>query len=299
MENLKHGPSGKRSLLSEYSRTLGELTAHHRAQQALRAAKVESDLANRAKSDFLANMSHELRTPLNAIIGFSDLIRTLASAPDLGHSRRDKTAEYAVDIAKAGRRLLGLLSDILDLSEIDSQRIQLQIEPNSINEVVDVAVAIVHERITIKNQNFRVTVADPLPLIDVDAGRLKQTLLNLLSNAHKFTPEGGEIRLSAEATPDGGVTLTIGDTGIGMTDEQIAVALRPFGQVQQGYARRYEGIGLGLSIAAALTKLHRGQLEIASELGVGTNVTVSLPPSGWAGGFIEIQASVKELKSCA
>jgi two-component system cell cycle sensor histidine kinase PleC len=264
----------KSSLLARYSTNLGELMSRRNSERALRAAKTESDLASRTKSEFLANMSHELRTPLNAIIGFADLLRHFSKeGRDI-----EKGTEYAEHIAVAGRHLLNIISDILDISKIESGTFELNFEEYSIRELIDSSLILVRDRARAKKQTLEFRAASDLPVLLVDAQRLKQVFINLLSNAHKFTGEGGRILVVAQRSTAGGVTVAIADTGIGMTEEQIAIALKPFGQVQSAYSRSHEGTGLGLPIAAALTRQHGGEFHVSSKPGAGTTIVVTLPP---------------------
>ena len=267
-----HNPS----LLSRYAHTLGELMLRRHTELATQAAKVESDMANRAKSAFLATMSHELRTPLNAIIGFSDLIRNMkADIKDLEAGR-----DYAGHIADAGRHLLEVVSDILDISKIESGTFALNIEPCNIADIVDSAVAMMSDRIAQKNQRLQVRIpAKGLPDVAADARRIRQILINLLSNAHKFTAERGQILVIAQRIRDGSITIAVADTGCGMDAEQMKIALMPFGQVQSHFTRTQEGTGLGLPIARGLARQHGGDLQLESEPGAGTTAILTLPPS--------------------
>lgn len=265
----------RKSLLADYSTNLGELLSRQKSEAALRSAKAESDMASRTKSEFLANMSHELRTPLNAIIGFSEFIQHIGASGQPS----DKTVEYASHIAGAGRHLLNIISDILDISKIESGTFALAKETYDLRELIDACVVLVEPRIREKKQVFEVKADAVLPQVPIDVRRIKQVLINLLSNAHKFTAEGGRVVLVATRTPDGGATIAVADTGVGMTREQIDYAMTPFGQVQSSYARGHEGTGLGLPIAAALTKLHGGEFQIHSEPGKGTTVFFTLPPA--------------------
>ena len=267
--------SRRKSLLADYSTNLGELMSRRQSEAALRSAKIESDLASRTKSEFLANMSHELRTPLNAIIGFSEFIQHIAASG----KPSDKTVEYAEHIAGAGRHLLNIISDILDISKIESGTFQLSREEYDLRELIDACTVMIEPRVREKRQVLELKADPVLPVVPVDVRRIKQVLINLLSNAHKFTGEGGRIVLVATRTPDGGATIAVADTGIGMTKDQIDYAMTPFGQVQSSYARGHEGTGLGLPIAAALTKLHGGEFQIHSEPGRGTTVFFTLPPA--------------------
>lgn len=267
--------SRRKSLLADYSSNLGELISRQKSEAALRSAKNESDMASRTKSEFLANMSHELRTPLNAIIGFSEFIQHIAASGQPS----DKTSEYASHIAGAGRHLLNIISDILDISKIESGTFTLTKEVCDLRELIDACVVLIEPRIREKKQVLEVKADPSLPQIPVDLRRIKQVLINLLSNAHKFTAEGGRVVLVATSTPDGGATIAVADTGIGMTKEQVEQAMTPFGQIQSSYARGHEGTGLGLPIASALTKLHGGEFQIYSEPGKGTTVFFTLPPA--------------------
>jgi two-component system cell cycle sensor histidine kinase PleC len=264
-------------LLARYSETFGELMLRRHTELAMAAAKTESDLANRAKSALLGTMSHELRTPLNAIIGFSDLLRTLTDDQQTVAQR----AEYATYIGDAGRHLLDIVSDILDYSKIESGAFTLNLESCSIPKIVAEALPLVGKRIEDKGQRLDVRIERGLPKLNVDPRRVRQILINLISNASKFTPETGRLMLAVRSNKDGGVTIAVVDSGIGMTQEQISVALTPFGQVQSHLSRTQEGTGLGLPIALGLARQHGGDLFLESEPGEGTTAVLTLPgPSG-------------------
>jgi signal transduction histidine kinase len=255
-----------------YRGTGREITNQIRAAEALRQAKEEAEAANRTKSQFLANMSHELRTPLNAIIGFSEMIRDQLMGPiDARYAR------YGFDIHTAGQHLLRLIGDVLDLSKIEVGRLELREEVVSLGEIIDSSLRLVQERATNGGVILERSLLAELPLVHVDALRLKQIVLNVLSNAVKFTPSGGRVRIAVERTGDGGLTIAVSDTGIGMRRQDIATALTPFHQLDSGLNRRHEGTGLGLPLAKTLTDLHGGHLEIDSEPGVGTTVRIHLP----------------------
>jgi two-component system cell cycle sensor histidine kinase PleC len=262
------------SLLSRYSDSLGELSMRRRNEQAMRAARAESDLASRAKSAFLATMSHELRTPLNSIIGFSDIILSLPG----GGPTQAKSAEYAAHIAKSGRQLLEVVSNVLDISKLESGTLVLNRQPADLRDIADAAVAVLSQTIADKNQMLDVRLPSDLPMLCVDGKRIKQILTNLLSNAGKFTPLGGRIILVAQRMPDGGATIAVADTGLGMSPDQIAVAIKPFSQIQEHLARTQEGAGLGLPIARGLARLHGGDLHVESRPDRGTTVFLTLPP---------------------
>ncbi|MBV8798636.1 MAG: sensor histidine kinase [Alphaproteobacteria bacterium] len=261
------------TLLSDYAETFGYMQLRAQRESALRSAKVEAELASRAKSEFLANMSHELRTPLNAIIGFSDLIQ------HLGGAEAAKNVEYAGNIAEAGRHLLNIISDILDISKIESGTAELNLAPQNIRHLVESSILLVRERIESKGQSLEVKLARDLPVLNVDGRRIKQVIINLLSNAHKFTPARGRIFVVARTLPNGSVTIAVADTGTGMNPEEIQIALRPFGQVRGNHLHSHTGTGLGLPIAVALAKQHGGNLHVASEAGNGTTVMLTLPAS--------------------
>ena len=265
-------PRRRKSLLAEYSTDLGQLMSRHRSEAALRAAKIESDAASRTKSEFLANMSHELRTPLNAIIGFSEFIQ---------------------HIAGAGRHLLNIISDILDISKIESGTFTLSTEIYSLRELIDACTVLIEPRTREKKQILEIKADSDLPQVPIDVRRIKQVLINLLSNAHKFTPEGGRIVLVATRAPDGGATVAVADSGIGMNEKQLAYAMTPFGQVQSSYARGHEGTGLGLPIAAALARLHGGEFHVHSEPGKGTTVFFTLPPMRHASDGSSVQGMLQ------
>ena len=277
----RHTPTAsKNSLLARYSETLGEMQLRKHTERAIRAAKVEAELNSRSKSAFLSTMSHELRTPLNAIIGFSDLICN----PDPKDPDFEKSREYAAHISNAGRRLLEVVSDILDISKIESGAAPLTLRPLDLGRIIAEAAEAIQDKLHAKKQTLDLRQETSLPILSLDAKRIRQILGNLLSNANKFTPEGGKLLLMARGNADGGATIAIADTGIGMNPEQLAVALAPFGQVQSAYNRSQEGTGLGLPIALGLARLHGGTLTIDSTPGAGTTAVLTLPPATPPGG---------------
>jgi two-component system, cell cycle sensor histidine kinase PleC len=261
----------KSSLLARYSETLGELMLRKRTETAIRAARREAELNERSKSAFLSAMSHELHTPLNAIIGFSELMR------QAGATTPADTAAYAGHIAKAGRRLLDVVGDVLDMSGLEAGSLTLSPAPVAIAEVVAGAVEQLRPLFAEKKQLVEVRAERVPPEIEIDAKRVRQILAHLLTNASKFTPAGGRILVLARPAADGGVTIAIADTGIGMTHEDIVLALKPFAQVNAGRGREQEGAGLGLPLALGLARLHGGGLHIESQLGAGTTVVLALP----------------------
>jgi len=251
------------------SRALEEV---RRNQERLIAAKEAAEAANRAKSEFLANMSHELRTPLNAIIGFSGMMSDRMFGP-LG----EKYVEYANIIGDSGRHLLAIITDILDVAKADAERLLLAEERVEIGEVVELGSKIVEDMARRAQIEFISEVAKPLPPMMADPAKLTQILVNLLSNAVKFTPPGGKVRLKVERRVHRGITFRVEDTGIGMSAEQIPIAMAPFGQISNSMTRQHDGVGLGLPLTKRLVELHGGTIEIDSEPGKGTIASVYLP----------------------
>jgi PAS domain S-box-containing protein len=248
-----------------YRGSCRDITAEIHAQRAAEAA-------HRAKSEFLANMSHELRTPLNAVLGFAEMIRD-GRASDLAPHFRD----YATNIHDAGRHLLELINDILDVSKIESGHMTLQDDMIDVRDSIGSSCSILAERARASQVRVEQSFARDLPPMRADPLRMRQILLNLCGNAIKFTPAGGTIRIGADHDLGNGFSITIADTGIGMRLEDIPKALEPFGQVDSSLSRRFGGTGLGLPIAKALTELHGGTLNISAAPGSGTVVTLHFP----------------------
>ncbi|HVJ52806.1 MAG TPA: ATP-binding protein [Aliidongia sp.] len=255
-----------------YRGTGQDITQRILAERALYLAKEEAESASRIKSQFLANMSHELRTPLNAILGFSELIRDEMMGPISPRYR-----DYASDIYLAGRHLLRVIGDVLDLSKIEAGQMELCEEWIDLSAVITASRKLILARAEAASVTLEMGPRENLPPIFADEGRIRQVLLNLLANAVKFTPAGGSVRVDAWHIPGDGVVFTVADTGIGMKPEDISEALTPFRQLEGQLARRYEGTGLGLPIAKTLVELHGGTLELESEPGRGTTVRVHLP----------------------
>jgi PAS domain S-box-containing protein len=250
-----------------------DIEARKRAEAELIASREAAERANRVKSDFLASMSHELRTPLNAIIGFSEMI----SSEMLG-SLNPRYGQYARDIHRSGQLLLDLINDVLDLSKLEAGKLSLKETETDIRDLVRACVALVQKQAEEKGLRMLEDLPNELPLVRCDPRVIKQVVLNLLSNAIKFTPSGGRVVVGAACDSTRGVDLIVSDTGIGMTAEEVKVAMEPFGQIDSMLAREHPGTGLGLPISAALMRLHGGAIHIDSISGRGTTLTASIPP---------------------
>ena len=250
-----------------------DITELKRREEALRAAREVAELANRSKSEFLANMSHELRTPLNAIIGFSEVILNQMFGP----IANPQYEEYIRDIHESGTHLFELINDILDVSKAEAGKLELHESTISMADVVARCMRLVAERAQRAQVTIEIDVAEDLPKLVADERKLKQIVINILSNAVKFTPEGGAIEVSAAVDVDGCMRFVVKDTGIGIAPEDIETVMAPFGQVDSRLARRYEGTGLGLPLTKSLVKLHGGDLAVESEVDAGTTIIIRLP----------------------
>ncbi|MFP4519708.1 MAG: ATP-binding protein [Oceanicaulis sp.] len=233
--------------------------------------KIRAEEANRSKSEFLANMSHELRTPLNAINGFSEIMAGEMFGP-LGD---DRYKDYVGDILSSGQHLLSLINDILDMSKIEAGKMQLQPEPIEPSDLIEQCVRIMRARAEEKEISLEVE-ADRLPSIEADPRALKQVMLNLMSNAVKFTPDGGTVIVRGFDAADG-VVLQVADTGIGISQEDLPRVGRPFEQIENQHSKKHQGSGLGLALSKSLVEMHGGSLRIDSVLGKGTTMSFSLP----------------------
>jgi signal transduction histidine kinase len=240
----------------------------------LRGRADAAEGANRAKSAFLAHVSHELRTPLNAIIGFSEILRAEPQGP-LGS---DRYRDYVGDIHNSGNHLLKLVNDLLDMAKAEAGRLEIREDVVDMQEVADACAALLDPMCKSSRVELQAAVAVNDRCLRGDEVRLRQILLNLLNNAVKFTPPGGQVSLDIGWNADNAMTVQIKDTGIGIASDDLSRVLQPFGQAGDIMTRRHQGTGLGLPLTKALVELHGGRLEIESELGQGTAVRITFPP---------------------
>jgi two-component system, cell cycle sensor histidine kinase PleC len=275
MLNAVIGVGQSSTLMGTYAVSLSEAVLRRRTRDAERTAKLESQLAKKIKSEFISNMSHELRTPLNSVLGFSKLLSE--------HENRklsdDDIVEYASLVQDAATHLLTVINNILDISKLHSGSFILDPSDVHIADSLDDCLMHYARQINDAGLNLVCNIADDLPVLQGDEQKLRQTFTNLIGNAVKFTPSGGTIRIDAACAPNGDIVVSIADTGVGMSEEEIRVALAPFGQVDASRSRWREGSGLGLPIAKALVELHGGDIVIKSTKGQGTEVFVTLPPT--------------------
>ena len=253
--------------------TARDMTERVKTEEDLVQAKISAEMSNRVKGEFLANMSHELRTPLNAILGFSNsMIHHVFG--ELGH---EKYEEYAIDINNSGQHLLDLISDILDVSAIEAGKLELSEAEFECDKVIESVIRLIKPRADEDNLQISTDFRINSLKLTADERRFKQIILNLLSNAVKFTPPGKFIQINLALSPDMGAEINIQDQGCGMSEEQIEIAMIPFGQVGNKREEILEGTGLGLPLTKTLIEAHGGTLKIKSQPNIGTSVTVQFP----------------------
>jgi signal transduction histidine kinase/HAMP domain-containing protein len=252
---------------------LSNISAIKNREDHLNDARRQAEAASEAKTTFLANMSHELRTPLNAIIGFSEVM----GAEIFGKLGSDAYVEYAKDIQACGTHLLAIINSVLDLSKSEAGKLELACECVDLGSIIDSAATMVRDQCA--RAGLELYAWQPIEPIQVwgDPAKLRQVLLNLLSNAMKFTPAGGSITVRTELRTDDLVSIEVADSGIGMAPEDVPTALAAFGQIDTRVARRYDGTGLGLPLSKAIIELHGGLIAIDSAPGLGTKVKIILP----------------------
>ena len=256
--------------------TIGfDISDRKRLEKTLLETKMTAEAASQSKTLFLAQISHELRTPLNAIIGFTEMM----AQEIFGALGAPQYKGYAHDVLKAARHLLGIITDMLDVTRLDAGALALDLAAVPPGEIAAEAGRMVALTASTKRVVLRHHVEPDLPDLKADPRRLRQALINLISNAVKFTPEGGTITFGARRAAEGGVELYVEDSGIGMSPDEVEVALLVFGRVRQGYARAQEGTGIGLPLAKALIERQGGRFDIESAPGRGTKVRAIFPPA--------------------
>ncbi len=265
-------PEDGRSLIGEYAALLEDAVLRQRASAAEQDARIQAQLVTKIRSEFLTNMSHELRTPLNTVMGFSKMLSDHATRP----LKDQDIVDYSRIIHGAASQLLSVINDILDMSKIQAGRYVLDHIDTDVDDILRSCVLGFRPQADAAGIALTEEIAPGLRPVRGEPAKLHQIVSNVLSNAIKFTPRGGTVTISASDRLDA-VAIVIQDTGIGMSDDDIAVALTPFGQVDGSHTRWREGTGLGLPIANSLVQLHGGQMSIRSSRGSGTNISILLP----------------------
>jgi signal transduction histidine kinase len=260
------------SLVERQRRALGaSLGANARLLEELEQRRREVEAASQAKSRFLASMSHELRTPLNSIIGFSELLQT-----GVAGTVNEKQGEYLGDVVGSGKHLLSLINDVLDLSKVEAGKLDLHPADVDLRAIVEQVGSVMHPLADAKSIDLSVDVAVDLGTVHHDGGRLRQILLNLVSNAVKFTPDGGRVTIAARPLGND-FELAVRDTGIGLSEADLATIFEEFRQIDSAYARTQQGTGLGLALVKRFVELMGGSIAVTSAPGAGSTFAIRLP----------------------
>lgn len=264
---------GKLTSSNGFCAVIRDITQWKRTEDELRSAKRAAETANAHKSEFLAHVSHEIRTPLNAIIGFADMMASERLGP-VGHSRY---VEYANDIGRSGRHVLDIVNDLLDISKIEAGEMDMDFASVGLNETIAESVSILQPQANTQRVIIRTALNQSVPPVVADLRSIKQIVLNILSNAIRFTPSGGQIVVSTSYESNGSVVLRVRDTGIGMTRSELELAMKPFRQVAGASRKRGDGTGLGLPLTKAMVDANRAVFSIHSAPNEGTLVEVTFP----------------------
>ncbi|MBN1226487.1 MAG: HAMP domain-containing protein, partial [Deltaproteobacteria bacterium] len=280
--NYDEGPFFKeeRNLLNVIAEKFGKVIERVMLEKELEEAKVTAETASRTKSDFLSNMSHELRTPLNAVIGFSEVLRDEAFGP-----LNDKQKEYIIDVLDSGKHLLSLINDILDLSKVEAGKMELELSEFDLGVLLQNCLTLIKEKAMKHSITLSCEVPDDSISITADERKIKQVIFNILSNAAKFTPDGGEIGIQARRENKTRVLISIHDTGIGIEEKDRSKVFSEFEQIDSAYSRQYAGTGLGMPLTKKLVELHGGKIWFESQgEGKGTIFFFTLPLEAKIGG---------------